>query len=597
MTALIKDPVAWDLSEIFQTTTDPQIEKTISNIITMVDAFVKKYKGKINGLSAKSLLKCIKEYEACQAKLLDVSLFATLSFAANMTLPDTQSLNDKVMKLEAKLEKTLAFFDLEMGKLVSKKPEIISYRALTTYKHTLERIRRRAAHQLSEIEEQLTIEKDQFGVKAWEELQGKWLNTRMFKVEVEGKEKVLPYGKANGLLHHPDRATRESANRAIYGLLGGQGEIFASALRNICNDWLSVCERRKYDSPMHASLIANDIDQQTIYNLLKTVEGHNGLYRRYLKLKARMMGLTKLGCHDIVAPLPDAPKMKFDYDKAKNLVIGAYSKFDEDYAFAVKNMFAKNHLDSAPRFGKQNGAFCYGWYTGKSAYVLSSFNGILDDTFTLAHELGHATHDYYDERSQPLMNMRTPMIVAETASIFGELLLTDHLLGEAKSSKEKKAILCSVLDGAGMVIFQVTARAWFERSLYDAIRQGEYLSYETICKYWTAARNKVYGNRVVWFKEMKAEWTMKTHYYMSNFRFYNYPYVYAQLFVYALYRKYLEEGKEFAPEFKDALSAGGSLSPVQIGKIFGLDVTKPEFWRLGMKQFEHFLEELEKTTK
>jgi oligoendopeptidase F len=597
MTALIKGTVAWDLSEIFPSTTDPQIEKTISNIITMVDAFVRKYKGKINGLSTKSLLKCIEEYEACQTKPLNVSLFATLSFAANMTLPDTQSLNDKVTKLEAKLEKTLAFFDLEMGKLVSRKPEIISDRTLTTYKHTLERIRRRAAHQLSEIEEQLIIEKDQFGVKAWEELQSKWLNTRMFKVKVEGKEKVLPYGKANGLLHHPDRATRESANKAIYGLLGEQGEIFASALRNICNDWLSVCERRKYDYPMHASLIANDIDQQTIDNLLKTVEGHTGLYRRYLKLKARMMGLPKLGCHDIVAPLPDTPKMKFDYDKAKNLVIKAYSQFDEDYAFAVKDMYARNHLDSSPRFGKQNGAFCYGWYNGKSAYVLSSFNESLDDTYTLAHELGHATHDYYDEPSQPLMNMRTPMVVAETASIFGELLLTDHLLGEAKSSKEKKAILCSVLDGAGMVIFQVTARAWFERSLYDAIRQGEYLSYDNICKHWTIARNKVYRDCVVWFKEMKAEWTMKPHYYMSNFRFYNYPYVYAQLFVYALYRKYLEEGKEFVPKFKEALSAGGSLSPVQIGKIFGLDVTKPEFWKLGMKQFEHFLEELEKTTK
>jgi oligoendopeptidase F len=594
---LTKGTVAWDLSEIFPNTTDPQIEKTLSNIIAMVDAFVKKYKGKINGLSATSLLKCIEEYEACETKLLNVSLFATLSFAANMTLPDTQALNDKVMKFEAKLEKTLAFFELEMGKLVSRKPEITSDPALATYKHTLERIRRRAVHQLSEIEEQLIIEKDQFGVKAWEELQSKWLNTRMFKVDVEGKEKILPYGKANGLLHHPDRATRESANRAIYGLLGEEGEIFASALRSICNDWLGVCERRKYDSPMHASLIANDIDQHTIDNLLKTVEGHTGLYRRYLKLKARMMGLPKLGCHDIVAPLLDTPKIKFDYDKAKNLVIRAYSKFDEDYAFAVKDMYARNHLDSTPRFGKHNGAFCYGWYNGKSAYVLSSFNGSLDDAYTLAHELGHATHDYYAEPSQPLMNMRTPAIVAETASIFGELLLTDHLLGEAKSSKEKKAILCSVLDGAGMVIFQVTARAWFERSLYDAIRQGEYLSYETICKHWTIARNKVYRDCVVWFKEMKAEWTMKPHYYMSNFRFYNYPYVYAQLFVYALYQKYLEEGKEFIPKFKEALSAGGSLSPVQIGKIFGLDIAKPEFWRLGMKQFEHFLEELEKITK
>jgi len=594
---MTKGGVAWDLSEVFPTTTDPLIQKAIDDLVALAEAFAKKYKGKISALSAKGLLKCIEEYEACQTKLQNVSLFAILSFAANMTLPDTQSLNDKATKIEAKLGKMLAFFELEVGNLVSKRSKIISDPALESYRHTLERIKRQVAHQLSEVEEQLIIEKDQFGVKAWEEIQAKWLNTRMFEVEVEGKKKTLSYGEANGLLSHPDRATRESANKAIYGLLGEQGEIFSSALRNICNDWLNVCERRKYDSSMHGSLIANDIDKQTISNLLKTIENHTELYRRYLKLKAEIMKLPKLGCHDIVAPLPDTPKMRFTYSKAKDLTTKAYSKFDEDYAFAVKDMFARNHIDAAPRFGKQNGAFCYGWYNGKSAYVLSNFNESLKDAYTLAHELGHATHDYYAERSQPIANLRIPMIVAETASIFGELLMTDLLLAEAKSNKEKKAILCSVLDGAGMVIFQVTARTWFEQSLYEAIKQGEYLNYKTICKHWTAARNKVYGDDVTWFKEMEAEWTMKPHYYLANFRFYNYPYVYAQLFVYALYQKYLREGQKFVPKFKKVLSAGSSISPVEIGKIVGLDVTKPEFWKLGMKQFEHFVEELEKIAK
>lgn len=596
MIALARSGVAWDLSEIFPTTTDPSIQRTIDDLVAMVNAFVKKYKGKIRVLSAPGFLECIGQYEVCQTKLRDLSVFATLSFAANMTLPDTESLNDKATKIEAKLGKMLAFFELELGGLVSKKTRIITDPALATYRHALERVKRQVAHQLSEVEEQLIIEKDQFGVKGWEELQSKWLNTRMFEVEVVGKKKTLSYGEANGLLHHPDRAMRESANKAIYGLLGEQGEIFSSALRNICNDWLNVCERRKYDSPIHASLIANDIDQQTISHMLKTVGRHTRLYQRYLKLKARIMGLPRLGCHDIVAPLPGAPKMRFDYDKAKDLAIEAYREFDEDYAFAVNDMFARNHVDSATRFGKQNGAFCYGWYGGKSAYILSSFNGSLDDVYTLAHELGHATHGYYAERSQPLTNMRIPMIVAETASIFGELLLTDLLLNRAKSDREKKAILCSVLDGAGMVIFQVTARAWFEQSLYDAIRRGEYLNHKTICGHWTAARNKVYRDSVDWFKEMDAEWTMKPHYYMANFRFYNYPYVYAQLFVYALYRKYIEEGKKFVPRFKKALSAGSSISPVQIGEIFGLDITKPDFWKLGIDQFEHFIKELENCT-
>jgi oligoendopeptidase F len=591
---MTKRDIAWDLSEVFPGTTDPSIQKAIDTVTKTAENLTKEYRGKIKDFSAKDLLECIGKFEAYYGKFDGVSLFARLSFWANMTLADTQLLYDKVNKLQAKLGKMLAFFELEVGKLVYSNPKIISEKILANYKHALERLRREVAHQLSEVEEQLIIEKDQFGVQAWQLLQSKWLNTRMFEVEIEGKKKTLSYGEANGLLHHPDRATRESANKSIYSLLGKDGEIFSSALRNICNDWLNVCERRKYESPVHASLIANDIDQKTIDNLLKAIENHTVLYQRYLRLKAKIMKLPKLGCHDIVAPLPDAPDMKFDYDKAKDLVIKAYSRFDEDYAFAVKDMFAKNHMDSSPRYGKRNGAFCSSWYSGKSAFILDSYNERLNDIYTLAHELGHATHDYYWERNQTIMNGSIPMIVAETASIFGELLLTDLLLSEARSDEEKKAILCSVLDGAGMAAFQVTARAWFEQGLYDAVKRGEFLDYKTVCKYWTATRDRIYGNTVEWFAEMEAEWTMKPHYYMANFRFYNYPYVYAQMFVYALYQKYLEEGKDFVPKFKKILSAGSSISPAEIGKIVGLDISDPDFWKLGMKRYEHFVRELEK---
>jgi oligoendopeptidase F len=260
-------------------------------------------------------------------------------------------------------------------------------------------------------------------------------------------------------------------------------------------------------------------------------------------------------------------------------------------------MFARNHIDSSPRFGKQNGAFCAGWYHGKSSFVLQSFNGRLNDVYTLAHELGHATHDYYFQREQTILNGRIPMVVAETASTFGELLLTDLLLSEAKSDMEKKVILCKVLDGAGGTIFSVTARAWFEQRVYDAIKKGEYLEHKTACKYWVASRDRVYDDTVEWFSEMESQWGITPHYFMANFRFYNYPYVYAQLFVYALYQKYLEEGKAFVPKLKKILSEGSRASPIEIGRIVGFDISSADFWRIGMKQFEHFIVELEKIVR
>jgi oligoendopeptidase F len=586
--------IVWDLTELFSSVSDPSIEKAMAEAKVLADSFEKKYRGKIADLDSASLIGSLQELEAFEVKTGDLSLFASLVFSANMTLPEVQTLYDKVSKLEAELGMQLAFFSLELGAIVKTKPQIIDDPILANYHHMLERVQRRVAHQLTEVEEQLIIEKDQFGVHAWSELQSKWLNTRRFEVTVLGEKKTLSYGEANGLLTHSDRAARESANRAIYGLLGRDGEIFASALRSICNDWITVSKRRRYDSPMESSLLNNDAEQKIIENLLGAVESSSGSYRNYLKIKAKLMNLPILGNHDIVAPLPDEPDLKFTFEKAENLITNAYSRFSPEYSAAVEEMFTKRRIDATPRFGKRNGAFCASWYRGRSAFVLQTFNDTLTDVFTLAHELGHATHDYYMYRVQTPMNTSVPSTVAETASIFGELLLTDLLLEEAKSDEQRKAVLCLVLDEAGMTAFQVTARVWFEQALYGSILKGEYLDYPTICKHWTGARDRIYGDAVTWLPEMEAEWTMKPHYYMPNYRFYNYPYVYAQMFVYSLYDRYLEEGKAFVPKLVEALSAGSSISPIEIGKIVGLDVADPSFWKGGLQVFERFVRFLEK---
>jgi len=586
--------VTWNLTELCSCTTDPKIDKMLAEAKAAADIFEKKYRDKITALSQTELLDCFREIEAFDLKIGDVSLYAGLSFAANMTLPETQALNDKVEKTETQIGKQLAFYSIELGKLLKNKPELINDPLLINYKHMLERSLRRVEHQLSEVEEQLIIEKDQFGIHGWEELQSKWLNTRKFEITVLGERKTLNYGEANGLLSHMDRNTRRSAYCSIYGVLGKDAEIFSSALRAICNDWVTVSKRRKYATPMESSLISNDTQLDIVENLLKTVEEQAETYRRYLQLKAKLMDLPSLSNYDILAPLQNAPEFKFTYQQAQDLVTRAYKAFDPKYATPVEEMFKKQHIDASPRYGKRNGAFCACHYGGKSAFILQSFNGSLTDVFTLAHELGHATHDWYASRNQTLMNMHVPSVVAETASIFGELLLTNLLLKEAKSDNERKALLCLVLDEAGLTTFQVTARVWFEQSLYEAIQQGQFLDYQTICNLWEKARNRIYQNSVDWLPEMQAEWTMKPHYYMANYRFYNYPYVYAQLFVYALYDRYLQEGSKIYPEMEQALSAGGSTSPVEIGKKLGLNVATPDFWRKGTKVFKRFVIELEK---
>lgn len=591
-----KNEIAWDLSEMFKGPDDPRINEVLNKLEKQVDEFIRDYKGKLNfpEFSANDLLVLLKKQEDFTADFFEFNSFARLSFSANMTIPEIKALFNKAQEFSAKIGVKLAFLEIETGKYVYENEQVISDPKLENYKHSLEKLKRSQPHRLSEIEEQLIIEKDQYGIIGWQQLQSKWLNTRLFDIEVEGEIKKLSYGEANGLLAHPDKVTRRSANKAIYGVLRKDEEIFSSAMHNICSDWVKTSKRRKHDSPMHQSLIANDVDQEIIDNLMKAIDEHSVIYRRYLTLKAKMLNLPKLSCEDLVAPLPDAPNTEYTWEKTQELILKAYGNFDEDFYSTAKDMFDRNHIDASPRMGKRNGAFCASWYKGKTSYILQTFTGALGNVYTLAHELGHAVHGYMVSREQSIINARYPMVIAEVASIFGELLLTDLLLSEAETKEEKKAILSRVLDGAGMATFQVSARVWFEQSMYKTIEEGGFLDGKTISKLWTDARDKIYGDEVEWFEEMDFEWTMKPHYFMPNFRFYNYPYVFAQMFVYTLYQLYKEQGEIFIPKLKLILKSGGSKSPKEFGEMMGLDITKPDFWKLGMKQYERFVDELEK---
>jgi oligoendopeptidase F len=594
---MTQEEIAWNLSEIFSSPDDPRISENMAILQRQVNEFVSEYKGKINSeiFSAKDLENLFKKQEQFDADLDELQTYAHINYDANMTISKSEALKKRVDDFITESSKTLAFFTLEIGKLIHNRTELIEDPGLKDYKHYLEKIKRNVPHLLSEVEEQLILEKDQYGVRAWSQLQGKWLNTREFDVLVEGQMKTLSYGEANSLITHPDRGTRISANKSIYRTLGKDQEVFASALRNICSDWMNNSKRRNYDSPMHKSLIFNDTTQVIIDNLMKVIEESVDVYQRYLRLKAKVMKLEKLTCADVRAPL-EAPSMKKrTWEEAKELVLEAYGKVDNDFKKYVTDMFDRKHIDAAVRKGKRNGAYCASWYNGKTAFILQSYAGALNEIYTLAHELGHAVHDYLASNNQTFFNLHPGYTVAETASTFGELLMTDLLLTKVESKEEKRAILAHVLDDTGQAAFQVSGRVFFEQSLYDALENGELLDGPTISKYWCAGRDKIYGDSVEWFDEMIWEWTMKPHYFIPNFRFYNYPYVYAQLFVFALYRKYKEEGQSFIPKFKKLLSSGGSLSPVDLANIIGLDITKPDFWKLGIKQIEEFVNDFEKT--
>ncbi len=587
--------MCWDLSQLVKEDDPEYILKQLKSAVRASARFRNKHRGNIANYGPQEVYDLLNEADKLQLKYEGPMMYSSLRYSADMTDEIAKQLHDKAQQTGMMISQNVAFLDIELGKLLSKKPELVEAPELAEYKHKLERILRRVPHMLPEEIEKVIIIKDRNGIQSWYQLFGDWLATRTFEIEINGEKKVLPYGEIIGYYHDKDRDLRRHANEIVYSGLGKDLTLWASAMRAIFKDHLQMCKLRNWPSPMTQSLIDNDVDQKTINSLMKTIEKNVGVYQEYLELKAKVMGLKKLGNWDLTAPLPNAPEKKFKWSEARDLVVQAYSDFDEQSGKWIEEMYVRRHIDGEVRHGKRSGAFCATWHKGKSAYVLQSFNGNLGDVYTQAHELGHALHAYLGTRAQKPSNYEIGSCIAETGSIFGELLLTEKLLDTATSNEERQAVLATVLDEFGQAAFQVSARVFFETSLYEAIERGEFLDGEKISDYWVEARTKIYGDAVEWLPELRYWWTMKLHFYLPGYRYYNYPYVYAQLFVYAMYRLYKEQGKDFVPKLKALLSAGSSKSPRDLAAEIGFDITKPKFWQKGIDQFAEFIEMFRQT--
>jgi len=585
----------WDLSQLVEFDDPGYIEEQLNALVKSAEEFRDRHRGKIDSYNAHQLLGMLEDKDREELQYKGALIYARRLYDADMNNDVARRLADKARIAYMSQQQAYAFASLELGELLSKNPEIVNDPILAEYTHYLEKIRRSIPYMLSEAEEKMSIAKDRNGVRAWSQLQGDWLATRTYQLEIDGEIKTLPYGDIIQYYQHPDREVRRRVHEIVYSNLGEDHVLWSAALRAISSDHVQMVKMRKWESPMTQSYLVNDVDKETIRALMNTIEKNRGVYQDYLRLKAKVLGLKKLGNWDILAPLNDAPDKKYTWEESQKLVVDAYTEFDEEVGAWIQEMFDRRHIDAEVRNGKRSGAYCSTWHAGRSAYILQSFNGITSDVFTQAHELGHAMHAYLGTRAQKPSNYEISYCVAETGSIFGELLITEKLLGQTKTKEERRSILATVCDEFGDTAFQVATRIWFETAIYEAIEKGKYLDGDLISKLWVEARDMMYGDSVEWLDEMRWWWTFKLHFYIPDLRYYNYPYVYAQLFVYAMYRLYKEQGKQFVPKLKALLAAGSSKSPRDLAAEIGFDITKEEFWQKGIDQFKEFVMQFKET--
>ncbi|MFW9955471.1 MAG: M3 family metallopeptidase [Candidatus Thorarchaeota archaeon] len=589
------DEMSWDLSQLVEFDDPGWIEERMSASVKETEEVREKYRGKIPNFTGREVKGLLEFLDELQLRYEGAFKYASLAYSADNKPDVNKKLYDRLQTSYMLIGQNLAFVDLELGQLLSAKPELIDDPDVKEYKHKLEGIVRRIPHMLSEELEQAIITKDRNGINSWWNLFNDWLSTRTFNIEIDGEMKEMSYGEITGLYQNPDRELRKRANEVVFSKLGEDHILWSSAIKAINSDHVQMTKLRKWVTPMTQSLIDNDVDEEAIQALMNIIEKNVGIVQDYLRLKAKVMGLDKLGNWDLTAPLPNIPEKKWSWDESRKLVVEAYTDFDEHVGRWMEEMYQSRHFDANVRSGKRSGAFCSTWFNGKSAYILQSYNERMGDIYTSAHELGHAMHAYLGTRAQKPSNYEIGSCVAETGSIFGELLLTEKLLSTVTSNEAKQEVLAIVLDEFVQAGYQVSARVFFESAIYEAIEKNKLLDGEALAKLWIQSRDRIFGDAVDWLPQDKWWWTMKLHFYMPNYRYYNYPYVYAQLFVFAMYRLYKEQGQAFVPKLKSLLAAGSSKSPRELAAEIGFDITQESFWQKGIDQFSEFVRMFEET--
>jgi len=586
--------IEWDLTEIFTSCDDPRIAETLDFLMTMVNDLISHFEGKISvsGFTAQDLIDLLKQYEDILAIMQEVLVYSLNSFRANTSLLETKTLYYKFSSFKSSIMEKLTFIEIEIGKLITENPQLLYEKILKNYAHYLEKLKRSYPFRLSKIEEELILEKDQHGVRALEQLRATWIGNQMFKANFEGMERIITRSETFPLSQHPNREIRRSVSEGMNAMLERDQEIYSSVIRNTFGNWVKNVKRRKYDSYIHQSLIDNDINQEILDNMINTIEDNIHIFQKFWKLKAKVLDLPKLEGFDIPAYL--SSKIDFGWDEMKQISIHIFDSFDKSLGEIIIDMFERKHIDASSRDGKTDFVFCAPWYRGKTAFMLTSYKGLLSDLKALSHEFGHAIHWYLASKEQSYLNFVSPLI--EVAPFFGELLLNDYLLSTVNSKIDKINLLTNQLNQVGYWVFWMTARMWCEQNLCEAVEKGEFLDGDTISKYWCAARDKIYGDSVLWSDDMKWEWVNFSFYSYPYRRFLNYHYTVAQLFVFALYHSYKQEKEIFVPKFKKFLRAGSSKSPKDLAKIFDLNINNLEIWNLGMNQYRTLVKQLEELT-
>jgi oligoendopeptidase F len=578
----------WNLADLFPGNESAELEAAFDQVEEQVTAF-EGVRGKLKPeMEAGQFIEIVHASEATSRILNRLFGFASLSFAADTQDQAAQALTARIEQFKAEAQNRTLFFSL-WWKELDEQNAIRLMEAAGDYRYYLEAMRHFKPHTLSEAEEKIVNLKNVTGTIAFCRLYDSITNRYVFKLEVDGKTKELTRGELYPYIQGSDWDLRASAYQELYRVFSADGPILGQIYQSLARDWHNEnLSLRKFSNAIAARNLANDIPDEVVDTLLEVTRKNAKIFHRYFKLKAKQLGVEKLRRYDIYAPLAKAQK-KFEFGAAAQMVFEAFEAFDLKFGELARKVFDQDHLDSEIRKGKDSGAFCASVLPEMTPYVLLNYQGQAYDVATMAHELGHAIHAMLAE-GHNTFTFEASLPLAETASIFGEMMLTDKLLTEETDEAVRKEILFKQMDNAFMSILRQSYFAIFEKQAHTLVQKNASVD-EISAAYYENIKEQ-FGDSLELSDEFKWEWVSIWHIYAVPF--YVYAYAFGQLLVLSLYQQFKVEGESFKPKYLKILSAGGSEAPAKILSEAGIDIRSAKFWQGGFDVLDKLVGELEK---
>ncbi|MCB0319855.1 MAG: M3 family oligoendopeptidase [Bdellovibrionales bacterium] len=586
---------AWTLVDLFKGPEDPKFSRMLKKGSQDAEAFRRKYAGKISRIvsNPKHVLEMLKSYEAIWPSVAQPYQFASLQFAESSSVSGRGAFLQKARTEYVRIQNILAFFTPEFlavdRKLLKKLPE---NSVLREYRNYLRQLLAFQSHEIPEREKQIFAEFSLTGRSAMSRLFDEEFAERRYQIQHGRTVMSRSLQETLNLLHSPDRLVRKQAQEGFSQGLAEDSRRLTYIFNTLIQDKEIRDRHHRFSEPEDERHLDNQMDRASVDALVKAVRGSYQDVERYYRFKQRLLKLKTLYDYDRYAPIHSTER-KTPWSVARSQVVDAFSHFHPRFGEIAQEFFAKKWIDAAHRPGKQGGAFCAFCTPSTHPYVFMNYSGTGRDVFTLMHELGHAIHAYL-MRKNTYLNFDTPLTIAETASVFAELLLFRHRVQQAKSKMEKLSLYVHHLENIIATVHRQISMFLFERDFHEARRKGE-LSPEQVNALWRSRQEEMFRGSVKLTPNYDLWWSYIPHFVHTPF--YVYAYSFGQMLALGFLNIYDRDPARFPEQYIDFLSTGNSASPEELLKPFKVSLKKPDIWLNGVRSFRAMLHEAEALAK